>query len=312
MVTSGLNWLPEDVGRVPAIWNWIALGCTLLAALLWAVWQTRRRSRTSEPACGRCGYFVTGLSGTVCPECGSDLRAVGVVAPGDARQAPTRFRLAVLTLLLPLPIVLSWQLVHPVLPKRHSTMSIITLSQPASGAYRQIRIEASGQRWSFIPRRHILPMDLSIRVDRESEHDLYFFADLERPVGDKRTVDFGDGRTYIAPLVRTLGYINRDVLLEWLVRDGQLDRDDALRAEMQELELLLQKGMRGGGFTPVAGPNWSSVSAGGGGSLTTPPWMLAAWIVLWVIVALLIGWRIRRRAKASELKSRFSATTVGV
>ena len=34
--------------------------------------------RLAEPRCGRCGYIVIGLPGHVCPECGSDLRVVGV------------------------------------------------------------------------------------------------------------------------------------------------------------------------------------------------------------------------------------------
>jgi rRNA maturation endonuclease Nob1 len=36
------------------------------------------RALAPEPRCGACGYIVKGLPGRVCPECGSDLRVVGV------------------------------------------------------------------------------------------------------------------------------------------------------------------------------------------------------------------------------------------
>jgi len=48
----------------------------------------RRDSRQrpgAEPKCGQCGYFVTALTTMICPECGSDLRAVGIVAPMTSR-----------------------------------------------------------------------------------------------------------------------------------------------------------------------------------------------------------------------------------
>lgn len=35
--------------------------------------------------CGRCGYIVTGLTTFVCPECGSDLRNVGIIRPTRLR-----------------------------------------------------------------------------------------------------------------------------------------------------------------------------------------------------------------------------------
>ena len=35
-------------------------------------------------ACGQCGYAVRGLTTFVCPECGADLRQVGIVRPDVA------------------------------------------------------------------------------------------------------------------------------------------------------------------------------------------------------------------------------------
>lgn len=41
-----------------------------------------RHRRVTRPECGACRYPVEGLTGWRCPECGSDLRSVGIAAPG--------------------------------------------------------------------------------------------------------------------------------------------------------------------------------------------------------------------------------------
>ena len=44
-------------------------------------------SRASgEPRCGQCGYLSRGAASFTCPECGSDLRHVGIVRR-DSRRA---------------------------------------------------------------------------------------------------------------------------------------------------------------------------------------------------------------------------------
>lgn len=60
----------------------LKIGLVLAALLLVAagVWLfLRRRSHgTRESVCGKCGYVVSGLPTFTCPECGSDLRQVGI------------------------------------------------------------------------------------------------------------------------------------------------------------------------------------------------------------------------------------------
>jgi rRNA maturation endonuclease Nob1 len=54
----------------------------LLAGLpvfgLWLLVRRGGRSADHEGRCGKCGYIVKGLPTLTCPECGSDLRAVGI------------------------------------------------------------------------------------------------------------------------------------------------------------------------------------------------------------------------------------------
>jgi hypothetical protein len=42
--------------------------------------------RVTVPSCRACGYAVKGLPSFTCPECGSDLREVGIDTPGAGRE----------------------------------------------------------------------------------------------------------------------------------------------------------------------------------------------------------------------------------
>ena len=42
--------------------------------------------KVTQPSCRACGYAVRGLPSFTCPECGSDLREVGIVTPGPGAQ----------------------------------------------------------------------------------------------------------------------------------------------------------------------------------------------------------------------------------
>src|SRR5687767_3475956 len=52
-------------------------------------WLAVRMSRRfpGAPTCGRCRYVVTGVPTFTCPECGSDLRQVGIT-PAHAPISP--------------------------------------------------------------------------------------------------------------------------------------------------------------------------------------------------------------------------------
>jgi class 3 adenylate cyclase len=62
----------------------------ILAVMVWCALAMRGRKRGKFPGrCGKCGYNVTGLTNFTCPECGSDLRAVGIVR-GDKTLKPSK------------------------------------------------------------------------------------------------------------------------------------------------------------------------------------------------------------------------------
>jgi hypothetical protein len=79
----------------------------VVITLLWAmarrvllVWDFDEAGDAVGPRCGKCGYSVLGLPTTTCPECGSDLREVGIVTPGIPQRLRPGARLAIWTLVL--------------------------------------------------------------------------------------------------------------------------------------------------------------------------------------------------------------------
>src|SRR5258708_424025 len=44
------------------------------------------RKPAAEPTCGKCSYIVKGLTTFSCPECGSDLREVGIISASPTAQ----------------------------------------------------------------------------------------------------------------------------------------------------------------------------------------------------------------------------------
>jgi hypothetical protein len=77
----------------------------------------RRRIILTEPSCGKCGYCVRGIPGLTCPECGSDLREVGILTANAPVHSSTALKSALWTLALPLAaLLISWILLITVLP----------------------------------------------------------------------------------------------------------------------------------------------------------------------------------------------------
>ena len=53
------------------------------------LWTTSKGGSSSDMTCGKCGYGVRGLSQLSCPECGADLREVGIGRGGKPGQRTT-------------------------------------------------------------------------------------------------------------------------------------------------------------------------------------------------------------------------------
>src|SRR5688500_2850472 len=80
----------------------IALGPFVMVAVVFVVARlvankSAPAAQQADPTSGKCGYIIRGIAGFTCPECGSDLREVGIVAPGLRKPLGTAARLALWT-----------------------------------------------------------------------------------------------------------------------------------------------------------------------------------------------------------------------
>jgi len=86
----------------------VVLVCAAALVALWAA-ALRRPRGGALPACGRCGYAVKGLTALSCPECGGDLREVGITTPRSRQKLTPLVFVMLWTLLLPIPVLaISW------------------------------------------------------------------------------------------------------------------------------------------------------------------------------------------------------------
>src|SRR5205823_12220816 len=102
----------------------------------------------TEPVCGQCGYCVRGLAGMICPECGSDLREVGILTPGAARPISKLGRVVVWTLIAPPMGMLVGSLLAPwIAPMDLLTTERRTIFSHSTYCSTTVEVEREGKKF---------------------------------------------------------------------------------------------------------------------------------------------------------------------
>ena len=91
----------------------IVIPFLVFAAALWLGLRRNQANRVTDPSCGQCRYIVRGLEGNICPECGSDLRVVGILQPGTIKPLSRPKRLLLWLFLAPAPAFILWAILTP-------------------------------------------------------------------------------------------------------------------------------------------------------------------------------------------------------
>lgn len=291
------------------------LSAAALAVALVGFWR-RRRDRSDKPvrSCGRCGYDVRGLTTFVCPECGSDLRTVGVVAGVPphpmillaAGVGSAWKRLAFLTVVVAAAVVLAGSVFVQFVARYDVYPAGEAVLEPASKLY-VVRLSMGGKVRHVSGRQAAgrpgpaAGEELSVTLAPPGgvvDYNTDFRIDLPRW---SYTIDRWVGG--IAPAVRPAAF-GRDELVR-LFEEKQIDTTrPEVRAELDALmklidacraDLVHRVVAKGTPFRVVTAADRTTAAYAGSEPLGTPLMGvgLSLWVVVMTGVVLTRMWRLR-------------------
>lgn len=146
-----------------------------IGALVFIAFAIGRRSKigsVAAPCCAACRYPVEGLTSLTCPECGCDLRRVGILTPAMGRPYGPWPGLILWTLLLPIPALalsgLFVSLAAPIREVRETTWDLQSLS-PVIPRTIELKATATRAHWPPSAARRI-GAGVSHGIDRVELH----------------------------------------------------------------------------------------------------------------------------------------------
>ena len=272
------------LGAIAAVIVWIAI----------VAGRARRPHASTGPVCGACGYSVVGLTTMTCPECGGDLRSVGIVTPHARQGAGWIATAAAFTVLLGLIAVIVTPTLFSVIPLRRSTAKTLYLTGPKSNAYQAITLHTQGATWTTD--RLLLPVQINLTPNPATTKSA-------SPPAPRMTLRPGGAYEFATPssprpTIQPQGF-GPNAILQWMNAAGVDTTQPAVREEAAlvagEARLLSRAGRGMSGIHAGS----SSSSSSGGSSLTPfasysstqtaqrlpPPWVgppiALFWLVTW-------------------------------
>jgi hypothetical protein len=256
----------------------------LLLTVVMFVLKLARKPVTS-PSCGKCGYEVAGLEVLRCPECGGDLREVGINTPSvTARLTPrARARLFALawTACIPYPAAMLTFMVDRSLPNGYEHFSQVTL-QPGFAGYADVHIAFLGI--GGVARRGYDEVEVTLRKT-DGTSSLALEADLAKGTCRIEQAD-GSWREHDGP-------VDVDRVAEWMTAAADLG-DGSYAGRAGAVMGIIQSVPRSGAAMTRSFFNSTSMSSG---SRRVPrPWFMPTAVVVWGSIWLIgVGLILRRR-----------------
>lgn len=134
----------------------VAVAMTVGYGLNWlwlrgAVAKPSAKPSATMPACGGCGYPARGITSFECPECGADLREVGIKRPWEIQFSPSRVIIPLTySVIFLLIAVFVAEFVEKHRPQNHVNYSSINL-QPVSRAFAMVQFKIETKQTSQLP-----------------------------------------------------------------------------------------------------------------------------------------------------------------
>jgi hypothetical protein len=272
-------------------------------AVVRALWRPTR-SGAGEPSCGACGYSATGLESFTCPECGNDLRRVGILTPHTLARRPSYAAGVVLfTGLWAFTGTLAAGAVGELVPELRRYQHSLVLSSPKSRAYGAAEVRTSGRAWG------------DGRPTMNVTVELLTEAGMTGPVG-ALWVEPRSGRYHFEDTDRRrfgadAGF-GPDAVAAWLSAAGVKSDDPRVEAEARRIAGAVWRGARGSRIGFAGGGVSQSTSTGADPQFRSarvtetvtserPPWPVAAFVLVWVLAwagGLRYLWQMTRRPHA--------------
>lgn len=255
----------------------IVLGPFLVAvAVGLLVARSRRKRAVQDPCCGQCGYQVRGLTTFTCPECGSDLREVGIRTAGSHAPLSPGLKALIWTVLLPFPAILLSGFIAAMIPSLQSIQQSFTLSDPGSGLYRQFSITGTGEAYGRTPGLqrlsiNLIPLPAGNQASTTGPLVVYtekMGFEYRRPNGEIAQAESG---------------LNEGVILKWMAGAGIDTASEKVNTEVAELFARIQAGTApGAGFISMPGGAFGGyASVGNSISVGSPRWLAPVLLIFW-------------------------------
>lgn len=235
----------------------VALALAWIFQIGWAVGpQGTRRAKVetnTEPRCGQCGYVVRGIMSLTCPECGGDLREVGIDTGKTYRPTWAAVAgLAVLWSILFWPVaMMANDMLRQALPRWVAIRHAVRMQSPKSGAYAQASLDATGvHRIGAPPSPGTDTPDVLVTLNTAQGQFTTLSADLRT---GKYRYTTPDGRT-----VEPADALNTSGVLNWMAAAGIDSAQPAVVAEASEVLSHARAASRPGPY----GGGWSTSGSG--------------------------------------------------
>lgn len=262
-------------------WIFLVLVLFMLVMPVLAFLRRRRRPLVERPSCGSCKYPVEGLPTFICPECGSDLRHVGIVTPQTMQREMPRAMIGVLwtIALLVMGGVIS-ALLAPVVPDVKTTRS--TRTYVLSCFDEQARRNEDRATLSLAAHRREYRDDLSGTLK----------VTLSGSQGDVADVEIDlQSQTWTSDWEQTgsgvVDQLDAAFMERWLQEAGVELEESEMRRAAIGLKVIVLASVRGVEPTDAHEGRWYGRGGSSSGRVEPhPAWSAGAgifWLVVWIV-----------------------------
>ena len=308
----------------------IALGVAV-ALRVQSAWQLHRAAggdsgggddAANEPRCRQCGYIVAPRARRICPECGGDLRAVGVFARRVRRRPddPVGWIVGTGVLLAPFAIIAAY-MVDDYLPavfRRYAVTTTIATRLPATrpGEPGPV-IEVSAHGWRAL--RHQPPTVLDVSWWSFSDDGMRWSVEFYKKENQRKWRWDAPERKQAATTRPTFGTVEAfdETAARRFVQLAGVDPDApagaALAAQtLEQVRRLQQREFPRGVVRQRDGNESPAVTYFGGGFARTLVVAGIVWLPPWWLLARRLRRRFERRLRAAKSQEQSTLDTLGV